>query len=68
MGWLRAVLAQRRVNLYRRTSRETALGEFEPATPATEPVELERLEHLRPALESALTTLSAEERFLLSAY
>jgi RNA polymerase sigma-70 factor, ECF subfamily len=68
MGWLRAVLAQRRVNLYRKTSRETALDEIEPATPATEPVEFERLEHLRPALESAFTTLSAEERFLLSAY
>jgi RNA polymerase sigma-70 factor (ECF subfamily) len=68
MGWLRAVLAQHRVNLYRRTSRETALDEFEPETPATEPVELERLEHLRPALESAFTTLSAEERFLMSAY
>jgi RNA polymerase sigma-70 factor, ECF subfamily len=68
MGWLRAVLAQRRVNLYRRTSRETALDEIEPATPAAEPVELERLEHLRPALEGAIATLSAEERFLLSAY
>jgi RNA polymerase sigma-70 factor, ECF subfamily len=68
IGWLRAVLAQRRVNLYRETSRETALDEIELAAPATEAVELERLEHLRSALEGAITTLSAEERFLLSAY
>jgi RNA polymerase sigma-70 factor (ECF subfamily) len=68
MGWLRAVLAQRRVDLYRRTRRETPLDEIEPATPPAEPVELERLEHLRPALESAIATLTAEERFLLSAY
>jgi RNA polymerase sigma-70 factor (ECF subfamily) len=68
MGWLRAVLAQRRVDLYRRTRRETPLDEIEPATPPAEPVDLERLEHLRPALESAIATLTAEERFLLSAY
>jgi RNA polymerase sigma-70 factor, ECF subfamily len=68
MGWLRAVLAQRRVDLYRKTSRETALDEIELAAPATEAVELERLVHLRSALEGAIATLSAEERFLLSAY
>jgi RNA polymerase sigma-70 factor (ECF subfamily) len=68
IGWLRAVLAQRRVNLYRRTNRETTLDEIEPATPTGEPVELQRLEHLRPALEGAIAALSAEERFLLSAY
>ena len=33
-----------------------------------ESVDVERLEHLRPALEGAIATLSAEERFLLSAY
>jgi RNA polymerase sigma-70 factor (ECF subfamily) len=68
IGWLRAVLAQRRVNLYRKTSRETALDDLEPAAPPTERIELERLEHLRPAIESAIAALSAEERFLLSAY
>jgi RNA polymerase sigma-70 factor (ECF subfamily) len=68
IGWLRAVLAQRRVNLYRRTSRETSLDEIEPAAPANEPVEFERLEQLRSSLECAIATLSAEERFLLSAY
>lgn len=71
MGWLRAVLAQRRVNLYRKTSRVTALDGIEPEAPeapAPESVDVERLNHLRPALASAITTLSAEERFLLSAY
>jgi RNA polymerase sigma-70 factor (ECF subfamily) len=68
MGWLRAVLAQRRVNLYRKTSRDTALDEIDVAAPASESVEVERLVHLRSALEGAISTLSAEERFLLSAY
>lgn len=69
IGWLRAVLAQRRVDLYRRTRRETALeDDFQPAAPAAESVERERLEHVRPSLERAVSTLCAEERFLLSAY
>lgn len=69
IGWLRAVLAQRRVNLYRRTRRETPLhDEIEPAMPATEPADLEQLKHLRPSLEGAIATLGSEERFLLSAY
>ncbi len=68
MGWLRAVLAQRRVNLYRKNSRETSLEEIDPEAPAAEPLELERLELLRQALEGSLATISAEERFLLSAY
>lgn len=68
IGWLRAVLAQRRVNLYRKTSRETAFDDdIEPAMPA-ELAEFEQSEHLRPALECAISTLCAEERFLLSAY
>ena len=70
MGWLRAVLAQRRVNLYRKTGRETALDEdaMEPTAETAEAVAPERLEHLQPALERALSMLSAEERFLLTAY
>lgn len=68
MGWLRAVLAQRRVNLYRKTSRVTSLDGTEPEAPASEPVDVERLNHLQLALEKAITMLSAEERFLLSAY
>jgi RNA polymerase sigma-70 factor (ECF subfamily) len=69
IGWLRAVLAQRRVNLYRRTRRETPLDDdIEPAMPTTEPPDLEQLKHLRPSLAGALATLGSEERFLLSAY
>lgn len=69
IGWLRAVLAQRRVNLYRRTKWETPLDDaVEPAMPVSDPVDLERLKHLRPSIESAIATLGAEERFLLSAY
>ncbi len=68
MGWLRAVLAQRSVNQYRKIGRETALGEIEPAAPASEQLKPERLEDLRVALKITLSAASAEERFLLSAY
>lgn len=68
MGWLRAVLAQRRVNIYRKMSRVTALDGIEPEAPVPESVDVERLSHLEPALERAIASLSAEERFLLSAY
>jgi len=47
MGWLRAILAQRRVNEYRKTGRETELGEIEPAARLSEPLELKQLEDLR---------------------
>jgi RNA polymerase sigma-70 factor (ECF subfamily) len=68
MGWLRAILAQRRVNQYRKLGRETALGEIEPAAAVSEQLELERLEDLRAAIKMTLSEVSAEERFLLSAY
>ncbi len=68
MGWLRAILAQRRVNQYRKIGRETALGEIEPAAAVSEQLELERLEDLRVAIKLTLSKASAEERFLLSAY
>jgi len=68
MGWLRAILAQRRVNQYRKLGRETALGEIEPAAAVSEQLELERLEDLRVAIKMTLKEVSAEERFLLSAY
>lgn len=68
MGWLRAILAQRRVNLYRKTNRVTALEGIEPEAPVPESVDVEGLQHLRPALQGAIATLSPEERFLLSAY
>ena len=68
MGWLRAILAQRRVNQYRKIGRETELGEIEPAAAVSEEPELERVEDLRLALKMTLGEASAEERFLLSAY
>jgi RNA polymerase sigma-70 factor (ECF subfamily) len=68
MGWLRAILAQRRVNQYRKTGRETELGEIEPAAAVSETPNLERVEDLRLAIKKILSEASAEERFLLSAY
>jgi RNA polymerase sigma-70 factor, ECF subfamily len=68
MGWLRAILAQRRVNQYRKLGREIALGETELATAVSEQLELERLDDLRVAIKMTLGGASAEERFLLSAY
>ena len=68
MGWLRAILAQRRVDQYRKIGRETELGEIEPAAAVSEQPDLERLEDLRMAIKMTLSEASAEERFLLSAY
>ena len=68
MGWLRAILAQRRVNQYRKIGRETELGEIEPTAAVSETPDLERVEYLRLAIKKTLCEASAEERFLLSAY
>jgi RNA polymerase sigma-70 factor (ECF subfamily) len=68
MGWLRAILAQRRVDQYRKIGRETELGEIEPAAAVSEQIEPEQLGDLRVALKMTLSEASAEERFLLSAY
>lgn len=68
MGWLRAILAQRRVDQYRKIGRETELGEIEPAAAVSEKPDLDRLEDLRVAIKTTLSETSAEERFLLSAY
>jgi RNA polymerase sigma-70 factor (ECF subfamily) len=69
IGWLRALLAQRRVNLYRRTKREITLDDsVDPPAAATEHVNLQQLEYLRSSLEHAIAVLGIEERFLLSAY
>ena len=68
MGWLRAILAQRRVDQYRKIGRETELGEIEPVAAVSEEPDLERLEDLRLAIKMTLSEASAEERFLLSAY
>src|SRR5580658_5381210 len=55
MGWLRAILAQRRVNQYRKIGRETALGDIEPTAAVSEQLELERLEDLRVAIQMTLS-------------
>ena len=68
MGWLRAMLAQRQVDHYRRTYRETALDDVEPVAPEAARPETLALGHLLEALRMALKGLAAEERFLLSAY
>jgi RNA polymerase sigma-70 factor, ECF subfamily len=68
MGWLRAILAQQRVDQYRKIGRETELGEIEPAATISEQIDPEQLEDLRVALQMTLREASAEERFLLSAY
>ena len=68
MGWLRAILAQRRVNQYRKIGRETELGEIEPAARVSEQIELKQLEDLRAAIKMTLSAASPEERFVLSAY
>ena len=68
MGWLRAMLAQRQVDHYRRTHRETELEDIEPPAPEASSLEPETIAHLRAGLQTSLKGLSAEERFLLSAY
>jgi RNA polymerase sigma-70 factor (ECF subfamily) len=68
MGWLRAILAQRRVNQYRKIGREIELGEIEPAAAVSEQIEPEQLEDLRAAIKMTLSAASPEERFVLSAY
>jgi RNA polymerase sigma-70 factor, ECF subfamily len=72
MGWLRTTLAQRHVDHYRRTHREEPvenLDEFDapapdpvPQTPARE------LSLLEQAIEEAVSSRDAEERYLLAAY
>ena len=68
MGWLRAILAQRRVNQYRKIGREIELGEIEPAARVSEQLDLKQLEDLRVAIKMTQSAASAEDRFLLSAY
>ena len=62
MGWLRAILAQRRVNQYRKIGRETELDEIEPPAAVSEQIEPKQLEDLRVAIKMTLSGASAEER------
>ncbi len=69
MGFLRATLAQRNVDQYRRTSRETALPleDLEAPSPAATPAS-ETLTRLGASLAATLRALSPEERFILTAW
>ncbi len=71
-GWLRTVLAQAHVDRYRRRRRlvsleeQTELGlQLEAPAPAPLPVSEPRLES---AIDEALDSLSAEDRFILASY
>ena len=68
MGWLRAMLAQRQVDYYRRTHRETELADLEPVAPENAGPKPETIAHLRTGIQTVLKGLGAEERFLLSSY
>jgi RNA polymerase sigma-70 factor, ECF subfamily len=69
MGWLRATLAQRHVDRLRAVHRETTLeGDEIPAAASIPQPEPQTLQHLARGLAVTLRSLSAEDRFLLSAY
>lgn len=69
MGFLRASLAQRNAGQYRRTNREVPLPVVElAAAPLSPTPAADGLSRLTDALTSALGSLTAEERFLLSAW
>jgi len=68
MGWLRAMLAQRHVNHYRRTHRESPLEDVEPVLAGPVPEPPVHATELADAVSEALRALDAEARFLLSAY
>jgi RNA polymerase sigma-70 factor (ECF subfamily) len=69
MGWLRTTLAQRHVDHHRRTYRENPLeGVDLPAATGDVRPDPRTLVHLSSALRATLRALSAEDRFLLSAY
>ncbi len=71
-GWLRTVLAQEFVNRYRRQRRLVSLEEKDEAGvqfAAAEPVAIVAVDaRVEAATDEALALLSAEERFVLSAY
>jgi len=69
MGWLRTTLAQRHVDHYRRTRREEPIEELD--APAPDPLSqtpARELSLLEQAIEQAVSSRDAEERFLLAAY
>jgi RNA polymerase sigma-70 factor, ECF subfamily len=67
-GWLRTTLVQRFRDHHRRTHRETQLDDLEsPAPVSADPIP-EHLAQLTAAVVRTLSRISAEDRFLLSAY
>lgn len=68
-GFLRAILAQRNVDHYRRTCRETPLvNEDWPAAVPTPIPESDVLSRLGDSLTATLSSLEPEEQFILSAW
>ena len=69
MGWLRTTLAQRHIDHYRNTRRESPLeAQDPPAPPADATPSPLIVQKLQIAIEDTLQALSAEDRFLLSSY
>ncbi len=69
MGWLRTTLAQRHVDHYRRTRREEPIEEFDAPAPDSLPrMPARELSLLEQAIEEAVSSRDAEERYLLAAY
>jgi RNA polymerase sigma-70 factor (ECF subfamily) len=69
MGWLRTTLAQRHIDHYRHTRRESPLeAQDPPAPPADATPSPLIVQKLQIAIEDTLQALSAENRFLLSSY
>jgi RNA polymerase sigma-70 factor, ECF subfamily len=67
MGWLRTTLAQRHVDLHRRTHREEPLDDLDPPASPLEPATRE-IDSLGRAVARTLKALDAMDCFLLSSY
>lgn len=70
MGWLRATLAQRYVDRFRRMHRETPLDEtdFPASTESSPPAEDATRMRLESTIHATLRSLEPEDRFLLASY
>lgn len=71
LGWLRTTLSQRFVDHYRRTFREEALDDTHHDLPAVDSPanpDVAGGTKLRDAIQDALSSQPAEERFVLAAY
>jgi RNA polymerase sigma-70 factor (ECF subfamily) len=69
MGWLRTTLAQRHVDHYRRTRREEPIEEYDAPAPDPPPrTQARDLSLVERAMEEAIGSRAAEERYLLAAY